>query len=453
MNKDVKMHNIIIKFVRIIDLLLVSGLFAVCWIKYYGQEVFYLKGHFLIICFYLVLYYFFAKLYDGFDYKYSKVSELVYSQTLGFLISDAILYIVICLLSRKIVSVVPGIGCVLCQFIVTVFWSWSTNKCFFSTYAPKKSVVISKSDVNFQRIIDENGLNNKFKVYSTYKVVECLDNLELLKEYESVFLYDVCSHERNIIMKYCVSNAISVYILPRVGDMILSGAKSMHMFRLPILRVRKYNPPLEYVFFKRLFDIIVSVIGLIILSPIIAVTAIAIKANDNGPVFYKQRRYTKDSKEFYILKFRSMRVDAEKDGAQLSSGENDDRITPVGRIIRKLRIDELPQLWNVLVGDMSIVGPRPERPEISEVYEQDLPEFNLRLQTKAGLTGYAQVYGKYNTAPYDKLLMDLMYIANPSVIEDLKIIFATIKILFLPESTEGVAEGQKTALNRDKTNV
>ena len=170
-------------------------------------------------------------------------------------------------------------------------------------------------------------------------------------------------------------------------------------------------------------------------------------------MFYKQKRLTKNRKEFYIHKFRSMRVDAEKDGvARLSTGEKDDRITPVGRIIRKVRIDELPQLIDILVGNLSIVGPRPERPEIAEQYEKEMPEFKLRLQVKAGLTGYAQVYGQYNTTPYDKLQMDLIYIANTSVLEDLKICFATVKILFMPESTEGVAEGQTTAMGSWKEN-
>ena len=176
------------------------------------------------------------------------------------------------------------------------------------------------------------------------------------------------------------------------------------------------------------------------------ITAIAIKRTDGGPVFYRQCRLTKDGKTFNVLKFRSMRVDAEKDGvARLSTGDHDDRVTPVGKVIRKVRIDELPQLFNILAGDMSIVGPRPERPEIAAQYEKEMPEFRLRLQAKAGLTGYAQVYGKYNTTPYDKLQMDLMYIAHPSFAQDLRICLATIKILFLPESTEGIAEGAVTA--------
>jgi lipopolysaccharide/colanic/teichoic acid biosynthesis glycosyltransferase len=200
-------------------------------------------------------------------------------------------------------------------------------------------------------------------------------------------------------------------------------------------------------FVKRAFDIFVSGLALIAFSPIMLVCAIAIKT-DGGPVLYKQTRLTKDGREFKVLKFRSMRVDAEKDGvARLSTGDKDDRITPAGKIIRKLRFDELPQLINILRGDMSIVGPRPERPEIARQYEEEMPEFALRLQAKAGLTGLAQVYGQYNTTPYDKLNMDLMYIANPTLMQDLRICFATVKILFMPESTEGVAEGQTTAMS------
>ena len=245
-----------------------------------------------------------------------------------------------------------------------------------------------------------------------------------------------------------------MFVIPRIGDVIMSGARHMHMFHLPMLTVSRYMASPEYLLAKRIIDIIVSALGLIVLSPILLVTAIAIKATDHGPVFYKQVRLTKNGREFNIFKFRSMCVDAEKDGvARLSTGDKDDRVTPVGRIIRACRIDELPQLINILKGDLSIVGPRPERPEIAAQYCEEMPEFNLRLQAKAGLTGYAQVYGKYNTTPYDKLVMDLMYIAHPSIIVDFKIMFATVKILFLPESTEGVAEGQATTMAENEVTV
>ena len=196
-----------------------------------------------------------------------------------------------------------------------------------------------------------------------------------------------------------------------------------------------------YRFFKRIFDIVISVAALVVLSPIILITTIAIKLDDGGDVFYRQERLTKNGASFLIIKFRSMKMNAESDGvAVLSTGDSDDRITKIGHFIRKVRLDELPQLINVLKGEMSIVGPRPERPEIAKEYEKELPEFSLRLQMKAGVTGYAQVYGKYNTKPYDKLLMDLLYISRANLLEDFRILIATVKILFMAESTEGVAE-------------
>ena len=191
---------------------------------------------------------------------------------------------------------------------------------------------------------------------------------------------------------------------------------------------------------KRLFDIVLALFVLIVTSPIMIITAIAVKACDGGSVFYKQVRCTKDNKEFRIIKFRSMIEEAEKDGKARLATKNDDRITPVGSVIRKLRIDELPQLFNVLAGDMSFVGPRPERPEKIKEYTQMMPEFAYRTKVTAGITGYAQVYGKYNTRPYDKLKLDLFYIENFSVWLDLRLMILTLKTLFLIDSSEGVAE-------------
>jgi len=216
---------------------------------------------------------------------------------------------------------------------------------------------------------------------------------------------------------------------------------------LPILFINNESASIEFLIVKRLFDVIVSIIGLIVLSPIMLITALLIKLYDKGTVFYKQKRLTKNGKEFDIIKFRSMKMDAEKTGQAILAASNDSRITPIGKVIRTCRIDELPQLINIIKGDMSIIGPRPERPEIAGQYLEDLPEFSLRLRMRAGLTGYAQVYGKYNTTPYDKLLMDLIYISKASIAEDIKIMLATVKILFVPESTEGFSSEQH--LNTD----
>ena len=250
---------------------------------------------------------------------------------------------------------------------------------------------------------------------------------------------------------YGINKDINCYFIPHTGDVIIAGAKHLQSFSVPIMSAKRATLRPEYAFAKRALDILLAMIGLILASPFMLITAVAIKAYDHGPVLYKQIRLTKDGKCFKILKFRSMRVDAEKDGVARLAADHDDRITPVGRIIRAIRFDELPQIINILMGDMSIVGPRPERPEIAAQYEQEMPAFNLRLQVKAGLTGTAQVYGRYNTEPRDKLKMDLMYINNMSLVEDLKLIFATVKILFMKESTEGVQQGQVTAEKVEKT--
>jgi lipopolysaccharide/colanic/teichoic acid biosynthesis glycosyltransferase len=192
---------------------------------------------------------------------------------------------------------------------------------------------------------------------------------------------------------------------------------------------------------KRILDILVSIIGLILTSPFWAIFALLIYLEDKGPVFFTQKRMTKNNREFNIIKFRTMKVNVEN----RSATKNDDRITKIGHILRKIRMDELPQILNILIGDMSVVGPRPEMLENVEAYTQEMPEFDLRLRVKAGLTGYAQIYGKYNTTPKDKLILDLMYIENYSIFLDIKLILQTVMVfLKIDDSTEGFDEEDDT---------
>jgi len=433
-----------------INALLLTLPFAMGWILYYAERTaapYYAKGNYLIIALFMVFYITYGHVYDGFMVSLCKVSELVYSQSLAALVSDGIMYFITWLLTKNFPSVLPLFLVFLVQITLSGLWTRMVTDWYANTFPARRTVIVYDMREGMEDLIVEYGLDSKFDVKHVVSVEECQrDSYKVLENIERVFMCGVHSHDRNAILKYCVAENIDTYVIPRIGDTLMSSAKQMHMFHLPILRVHRYAPRIEYLFVKKLIDILASGIGLIVVSPIMLITAIAIKAYDKGPIFYKQCRLTKDGKKFDVLKFRSMGVDAEKDGvARLSTGTKDTRITPVGNIIRKTRIDELPQLFNILKGDMTIVGPRPERPEIAEQYEKELPEFKLRLQAKAGLTGYAQVYGKYNTTPYDKLQMDLMYIARPSILEDIRIMFATVKILFMPESTEGVAEGQTTA--------
>lgn len=444
-------HDLAVRSVKALNAVLLTVPFFCVWFLFYASRTaspFYYWGNWVVVLLFLVLYVIFGHVYDGFLISINRISEMIYSQSLAVVISDFIMYVTICLLSKRAVNPIPLALTFLAQVLLSALWSLLSHWWYFATFPAKKSVIVYDTRQGMERLISEQGLDKKFDVRLIVGVEECLADLTMLEGMEAVFCSGIHSHDRNIILKYCVENRIRVYVIPRIGDVIMSGAHRMHMFHLPMLRVGRYSPSPLYLSIKRVCDVLVSGLAILVLALVFVVTAAAIKLYDGGPVFYKQRRLTKDGKEFNVLKFRSMRVDAEGDGvARMSTGDNDDRITPVGRVIRKIRLDELPQLFNILRGDMTIVGPRPERPEIAAQYEEEMPEFRLRLQAKAGLTGYAQVYGKYNTTPYDKLMMDLMYIAHPSILEDLRIMFATVKILFMPESTEGVAAGQVTAMD------
>lgn len=442
-------REFLLRLLKLFNVVLITIPFAWGWFNYYAQHIalpFYDRGNWVVVALYAILYMIFGRVYGGFGISLNRISESVYSQALAVMMTSGIMYMVTFLLERQLPNILPVIAAFAVQLVLSWIWSMAAHVAYYILFPATKTIIVYDERQGMEKLIQDYGFEKKFTVIKSLMVEQCIANIDLLHNAQTVFVSGVHSHERNIILKYCVEHGIMMYLVPRIGDVLMSGAQQMHMFHLPMLRVGRYNPSPWHTIAKRTFDVLSAGALFLVISPLMLITAIAIKT-DGGPVFYKQRRLTQDGKEFDVLKFRSMRVDAEKDGvARLSTGDKDDRITKVGRFIRKVRIDELPQLLNIIGGSMSVVGPRPERPEIASQYVKEMPEFSLRLQAKAGLTGYAQVYGKYNTTPYDKLQMDLMYISNPSFCEDLRIIFATIKILFVPESTEGVADGQKTAM-------
>ncbi len=292
---------------------------------------------------------------------------------------------------------------------------------------------------------EENGFMNerpdKYRIVKSINVEEGLDKIfKIIPNYEAVLLNDLPSEIKNDILKECFSIGKRVYFTPKISDIIGKNSENINLFDTPLYLCRNIGIGVRQRILKRFFDLLLSMIVFVIASPIFLVVAIAIKIEDGGPIFYKQDRVTIGGKVFSILKFRSMIVDAEKDGKPHPAGEEDDRITKVGHIIRPIRVDELPQLLNIISGDMSIVGPRPERVEHVEKYTRDIPEFEFRLKVKGGLTGLAQVFGRYNTTPLSKLKMDLDYITNYSLLLDLQIIFETVKILVQKESTKGFTE-------------
>ena len=448
-------HDYGLRLIKALNVVMVALPFILCWLLYYVHTVVIFPSVYRgggIILMFVVLYAFFGRAYDAFLISLKRISEMVYAQALSIFFADGFMFLVLWLMSGAFPNPLPALAALAGQLVLGTLWCWAANRWYYARYSGQPTGVVYDVRRGVEDLFGRYGMDQKFDVKVVCTVEECLDgDMQMLKDLTSVFLCGVHSHERNIILKHCVANGIVVYIIPRVGDVMMSGAKKIPMFHLPMLRVDRYNPPPEHIVAKRAMDLGFGLLLLVLFSPVLLVTALCVKLQDGGPVFYRQTRLTRDGRRFRMLKFRSMVVSAEQDGvARLSTGETDERITKVGRFLRAHRIDELPQLFNVLGGSMSLVGPRPERPEIAAEYEKEMPEFALRLQCKAGLTGYAQVYGKYNTTPYDKLQMDLMYISRPSIVEDLKILFATFLILFRRESTEGVAPGQVVAKNDDE---
>ncbi len=284
---------------------------------------------------------------------------------------------------------------------------------------------------------------DKYNICEHVNIQGRMEEVEkLILKYDGVILCDIHAKSRNHLLKYCYQRGIRVYTTPKISDIILKNAEILHLFDTPLFLSRNQGLSFEQRLLKRGMDFVVSLILLVAASPFMLLTAIAVKLYDRGPALFKQERVTVNGKKFHVYKFRSMIVNAEENGVAVLATRNDSRITPVGKFIRATRLDELPQLFNILKGDMSLVGPRPERPEIIKKYEASIPEFSYRLKVKAGLTGYAQVYGKYNTTAYDKLKLDLMYIENYSLLLDLKLIFMTVKVMFMKESTEGLSKEQ-----------
>ena len=284
-------------------------------------------------------------------------------------------------------------------------------------------------------------------------MVPCGEDLaalaEKINQYDSVLLSDVPVAMREQILNYCYRQSIRCYAVPTVSDILIMNAEKIQMTDAEMLLFRNQGLTAGQRSAKRAFDVVAGLIAAVIASPFMVIIALAIKLYDGGPVFFTHDRLTRDGKAFKIYKFRSMRVQQEQKGYCLTR-KNDDRITPVGKIIRKLHLDELPQIINIVKGDMSFVGPRPETPALAAEYCERLPEFSFRLKVKAGLTGYAQVYGSYNTTPADKLKMDLTYIEKYSFWLDLKLMLLTFKILFQKENTEGIEAWQTSAEMEEK---
>lgn len=434
--------------------------YGYCWFAYYKEMVtstFWIKGDILMISIYAVLLFACSKMYGGMRIGYLKAWEVFFSQVFSTVGVNVISYAILSLMSAKLVGPKYMLILMAADIVFIAIWTTVSQGLYTMLFPPRDMLLVHGNRPVDDILAKFASRPDKYNVCKCMKVTEGIEAIceEVQNRYDAMVLWDIPMADRNRLLKFCYERSIRVYMMPKIPDVLIKGMTEMHIFDTPIYLTREYALSVEERITKRIIDVVCSFLLFIMTSPIMLITAIVIKCYDGGPVLYKQVRCTTNGKEFKIMKFRSMRVDAEKDGKARLASKNDDRITPIGKFIRATRIDELPQLINILKGDMSFIGPRPERPEIIAQYIEEMPEFVFRMKVKAGLAGYAQVYGKYNTTPYDKLKLDLAYIENYSVWLDIKLMLLTLKIVLKPESTEGVDANQTTALkndNKDKEN-
>lgn len=398
------------------------------------------RGHILGVVFYALLFSVISIPYDGFKIGILRLRELQFSFLLSITITNVISYIVLALISRAIIDVVPMLVLSAAQMLTGYVYYAFANFWYFKLY-PSRDTVIVYTDSAWDKDVAKKfeAMQERYNIKAICKETDGYAAIiERLADNNTCILGQIKPDLRHALLNYCYENNKRVFVMPAVDDIIMHNAHVTQIGDSLVYLVKNRALSLEQMILKRAMDIVLSVLILLVTSPFMLVTALLIKIWDRGPVFFRQLRYTRNEEVFNILKFRSMIVDAEKDGAQLTT-QNDSRITAIGRFMRKTRIDEIPQFINVIKGDMSIVGPRAERVENYDEYVKHMPEFAYRSKVKSGITGYAQIYGKYNTSFEDKARMDIHYIENYSLRNDIKLLFATMKVIFKIDATEGFA--------------
>ncbi|MCD8369889.1 MAG: exopolysaccharide biosynthesis polyprenyl glycosylphosphotransferase [Clostridiales bacterium] len=446
--KQFEQYKRIVKFLGSAAIVLLElVIYYYVWMNYYNrnmQEAFWRRGNWLIMGEYLMLSLLLHRMYGGLKVGIYKYWTLVYSHMITIIGVNAFSYVQVVLFDKRMHNPTALIVMTLIDFLLVLLWALIFQKVYATMFPKRKLVLVYGRNSMFHLMNRIDTREDKYEIAVQMSIDEGIERIvKRAESYDGVIIGDIPSRCRNQLMKLCYAKNIRSYTLPKISDILLRTSVELNIFDSPLYLSRNIGGlPLDQAFFKRLEDILFSAVMLVVTSPFFLMIALLIKATDHGPVFYTQKRLTKDGAVFDIYKFRTMVVDAEKLSGPVKAGEKDPRILPVGHFLRATRLDELPQLLNILKGEMSLVGPRPERPELAKIITKNIPEFEYRLKVKAGLTGYAQVYGRYCTTSYDKLKLDLTYIRNYSFFLDLKLIFMTPKVLFMKESTDGFEDGK-----------
>ncbi len=447
-NSSFEQYKRIVKFAGSAVIVLVElAVYFYAWMNWYNTHMtiaFFRRGNWLIAGEYLVLLLFFHRMYGGLKVGIYRYWNLVYSHMISIVGINIFFYVQVVLFDKKMHNPTGMFVVTLVDLVLVMIWAAVFRKFYRFLFPRKRLLLVHSKMPMFQLMNRIDTREDKYEIAKTVSIDKGIEKIvEESRDYDGVIIGDIPAGSRNRLMKRCYALNIRSYTVPKISDILLRTSIELNIFDAPLYLSRNYDGlAWDQRFVKRLVDVVFSGLMLILTSPFFLLIAAAIKCTDHGPVLFMQQRLTIHGQVFSIYKFRTMVVDAEKKSGPIKAGDHDPRILPVGRFLRATRLDELPQLLNILKGDMSLVGPRPERPELAKIITKNIPEFEYRLKVKAGLTGYAQIYGKYCTTSYDKLKLDLTYIRNYSIWMDLKLILMTPKILFMKESTEGFEEGK-----------
>ena len=418
---------------------LTVGAFLYLVTHYYPETDFWFKGYFVFVFLYLVVFLAFASTYRCFNIGTTRYRELLFTYILSSVLTNFIFYFILSLTAKQMLPVAPIGIMTVAQWLGAALFYFFADRIYNVLYPARQSIVICSVDKHETAVFRKiDSMKERHTINMLVTEAQGADAIKRCMEpYSTVFVGDISRELRLDLTEHCFEHNKRLFVLPTVEDIIFHNAQETIIGDSLVYQCKNHTFSTEQAAVKRLMDIGFSLFGILVTSPIMLIAALIIKLQDGGPVFFKQVRYTRNYQKFTLLKFRSMIVDAEKNGAQFTK-PGDSRITPFGRFMRATRIDELPQFFNILHGEMSLVGPRAERIENVDFYCERMPEFRYRMKVKAGLTGYAQIYGKYNTNFEDKLKLDMLYIENCSIFRDLQLIFMTFKVLFMSEeSTEG----------------
>ena len=433
------------------EILLMTVMYYITWQRGYDLAYFAYLGKYVLMGVYAMLMYVFFQNLDCTMFGQLQRLDLIIGQTIALCLNNALTWLQLCLIANAVISPVPMLILLGVQTLVAIVLVYAYTGLYYRLYAPHNMLLIYGNKRGVGLKVKMDARRDKYNVSKLICIDVGFDAVcEEIRKHEAVILTDVPAQIRNDILKYCYQHRVRTYVAPKLTDIMIRGARQNTLFDTPLMLVKGTGlTPMQRVV-KRTMDILLSAAALVILAIPMCLVAIAIKLEDGGPVFYRQKRMTRNGREFDILKFRSMIVDAEKYAGAVLATEDDPRITRTGKFIRATRLDEFPQLINILRGDMSIVGPRPERKVLADEYCKEIPEFAYRLKVRGGLTGYAQIYGKYNTSAYDKLRLDLMYIENYSLLLDIKLIILTFRIIFSKDSTEGIDKAEENKKKADQ---